>query len=45
MTRSPRVSEIVHCPDVISGDDKPSQAIRRAKTTSMGRAIAAVKEG
>jgi glycerol-3-phosphate acyltransferase PlsX len=39
------VSEIVHCADVISGDDKPSQAIRRAKTTSMGRAIAAVKDG
>ncbi len=39
------VSEIVHCADVISGDDKPSQAIRRAKTSSMGRAIAAVKEG
>ncbi len=39
------VSEIVHCPDVISGDDKPSQAIRRAKTTSMGQAIAAVKDG
>lgn len=39
------VSEIVHCVDVIAGTDKPSQAIRRAKTTSMGRAIAAVKEG
>ena len=39
------VSEIVHCDDVIAGDDKPSQAIRRAKTTSMGRAIAAVKAG
>ena len=39
------VSEIVHCADVISGDDKPSQAIRRAKTSSMGRAIAAVKDG
>ena len=37
------VSEIVHCPDVITADDKPTQAIRRAKTTSMGRAIAAVK--
>ena len=37
--------EIVHCPDVISAEDKPSQAIRRAKTTSMGRAIAAVKAG
>jgi glycerol-3-phosphate acyltransferase PlsX len=48
LARHPRlaaVSEIVHCDDVISGDDKPSQAIRRAKTSSMGRAIAAVKEG
>lgn len=35
--------EIVHTEGVISGDDKPSQAIRRAKTTSLGRAIAAVK--
>ena len=39
-----RVS-IVHAPDTISGEDKPSQAIRRAKTTSMGMAINAVKEG
>ncbi|GAA4824679.1 phosphate acyltransferase PlsX [Sphingosinicella ginsenosidimutans] len=37
--------EIVHCTDVIAGTDKPSQAIRRAKTSSMGRAIAAVKDG
>jgi glycerol-3-phosphate acyltransferase PlsX len=37
--------EIVHCDDVIAGTEKPSQAIRRAKTTSMGRAIAAVKSG
>ncbi len=37
--------EIVHCDDVVTGDDKPSQAIRRTKTTSMGRAILAVKEG
>ncbi|MDQ8756866.1 phosphate acyltransferase PlsX [Sphingosinicella sp. LHD-64] len=37
--------EIVHTTDVIAGTDKPSQAIRRAKTSSMGRAIAAVKEG
>jgi glycerol-3-phosphate acyltransferase PlsX len=36
-------SEIVHCDDVITGDDKPSQAIRRTKSTSMGRAIMAVK--
>jgi glycerol-3-phosphate acyltransferase PlsX len=39
------VATIVHCDDVISGDDKPSQALRRAKSSSMGRAIAAVKEG
>jgi fatty acid/phospholipid synthesis protein PlsX len=38
-------SEILHTDDVISGEDKPSQAIRRAKTTSMGRAIQAVKNG
>lgn len=38
------VSRIVHCDDAIKGDEKPTQAIRRAKTTSMGRAIAAVKE-
>ena len=38
-------SEILHAPDAISGDEKPSQAIRRAKTTSMGLAINAVKEG
>ena len=37
------VSQIVHSSDVIAAVDKPSQAIRRAKTTSMGQAIAAVK--
>jgi glycerol-3-phosphate acyltransferase PlsX len=36
-------AEIVHSDDVIAGSEKPSQAIRRAKTTSMGRAVAAVK--
>lgn len=48
LARHPELSgsaEIVHCPDVITPDDKPSQAIRRAKTTSMGRAIGAVKAG
>lgn len=39
------VATLVHCDDVISGDDRPRDAIRRAKTSSMGRAIAAVKEG
>jgi glycerol-3-phosphate acyltransferase PlsX len=40
-----RVSDVVHTPDVIAAEDKPTQAIRRAKTSSMGRAIAAVKSG
>jgi phosphate acyltransferase len=39
------VCEIVHAPDVIAAEDKPSQAIRRSKTTSMGLAVAAVKSG
>jgi glycerol-3-phosphate acyltransferase PlsX len=38
-------SEILHCDDVISGDELPSRAIRRAKTTSMGLAVNAVKQG
>jgi phosphate acyltransferase len=38
-------SDIVHAPEVIGGSDKPSQAIRRSKTTSMGIAIDAVKQG
>ena len=38
-------SEVVHTPDVVAPEDKPSQAIRRAKTTSMGRAVGAVKCG
>jgi glycerol-3-phosphate acyltransferase PlsX len=37
------VSRIVHCDDMIRGEEKPTQAIRRAKTTSMGRAVACVK--
>jgi len=37
--------EIVHTPEAIAATEKPSQAIRRAKTTSMGMAIAAVKDG
>src|SRR6476660_725608 len=39
------VTEIVHSDDVIAATDKPAHAIRRAKTTSMGQAIAAVKSG
>jgi glycerol-3-phosphate acyltransferase PlsX len=36
---------VVHSPEQIGGHEKPSQAIRRARTTSMGMAINAVKEG
>jgi phosphate acyltransferase len=38
-------SEILHAPEVVSGEEKPTQALRRAKTTSMGMAINAVKTG
>ncbi len=38
-------SEIVHAPDQIASSEKPTQAIRRAKTTSMGIAIDLVKRG
>ena len=38
-------SEILHCDDVVAGDEKPTQALRRAKTTSMGLAINVVKQG
>src|SRR5688500_10321137 len=34
-----------HTTDSIDASEKPSQAIRRAKTTSMGLAINAVKDG
>jgi len=48
LARAPRVAAnacVVHCSDVILGTDKPSAAVRRARTTSMGLAIAAVKAG
>ncbi len=38
-------SEILHCDDVVAGDEVPTQALRRAKTTSMGLAVDAVKKG
>ncbi|WP_305096522.1 phosphate acyltransferase PlsX [Croceibacterium aestuarii] len=38
-------SEILHCEDVVGMDEKPTTALRRAKTTSMGLAIQAVKNG
>ena len=38
-------SEILHCEDVVGGHEKPTTALRRAKKTSMGLAIEAVKHG
>ena len=40
-----RASEILHSSETISGEEKPGQALRRAKGTSMGMAINAVKAG
>lgn len=48
LAHAPRVAaeaEIVHVDGVVLGTDKPSQAIRRARSTSMGLAIQAVKTG
>ncbi|MFM8542314.1 MAG: phosphate acyltransferase PlsX [Chakrabartia sp.] len=39
------VCEIIHAPEIIEGSEKAGQAIRRAKTTSMGITIDAVKQG
>ncbi|MGC2854221.1 phosphate acyltransferase PlsX [Novispirillum sp. DQ9] len=36
---------IRHCPDVVTNDDKPSQAVRTGRNSSMWLAIKAVKEG
>jgi len=36
---------VIHTEESIAASEKPSQAIRRARTTSMGMAINAVKEG
>jgi glycerol-3-phosphate acyltransferase PlsX len=35
MARFPQLADsiVVHCDDVITGDDKPSQAIRRTKSS------------
>lgn len=38
-------SEVIHAPEIVTSDEKPSAAIRRAKTTSMGVAIDLVKQG
>lgn len=38
-------SDVLHAPDVVTGDDKVSAALRKSKTSSMGLAINAVKNG
>lgn len=38
-------ADVVHAEGVVASDDKPSQAIRRARSTSMGIAIDQVKQG
>jgi len=48
LARCPRLAAtavIIHSDDVILGTDKPSQALRRSKTSSMGLAIQSVKLG
>ncbi len=40
-----RLSEIRHAPDVVSAEEKPSQALRRGRTSSMRLAINSVAEG
>ena len=48
LERCPRLkagATIVHTEDVVLGTDKPSQALRRGRTSSMGMAIDAVKQG
>jgi glycerol-3-phosphate acyltransferase PlsX len=40
----PGAASVVHSPESIAPTEKPTQAIRRARTTSMGMAINAVKE-
>ena len=48
LARAPKVAAeavVVAVDGVVLGSDKPSQAIRRAHSTSMGRAVEAVKTG
>ena len=37
------VAQVVHCDDTVGMDDKPTQALRRGRNTSMWRAIDAVR--
>ena len=37
------VTQVMHCDDVVGMEDKPSQALRRGRNTSMWRAIDSVR--
>ena len=37
--------QVIHCEEVIEGEDDPARAIRRKKDSSMARMLEAVKEG
>jgi phosphate acyltransferase len=39
------ISEVLHTDDAVASSEKPSKALRRIKTTSMGLAVQAVKDG
>ena len=48
LPRCPRLAAtavVVHTDEVVLGTDKPSQALRRGRTSSMGMAIDSVKQG
>ena len=48
LAKNPRLAAtatIVHTDEVVLGTDKPSQALRRGRTSSMGMAIDSVKQG
>ena len=48
LARHPRLRAtaiVIHTDDIVRGTDKPSQALRRGRTSSMGMAIDSVKQG
>jgi glycerol-3-phosphate acyltransferase PlsX len=48
LAKNPRLAAtatVVHTDEVVLGTDKPSQALRRGRTSSMGMAIDSVKQG
>jgi glycerol-3-phosphate acyltransferase PlsX len=48
LAKNPRLAAtatVIHTDEVVLGTDKPSQALRRGRTSSMGMAIDSVKQG